>query len=231
MRIVFLSDTHLIDVVRGEPLIVPDGDVVVHCGDALMRGSYDELKLFAQRFAALPHKNKVFVPGNHDVVLEENIEAALNIDWAHCLIDRGLTIDGVKFWGSPWQPEFCNWAFNLPRGPELKRHWDMIPEGTDVLVTHTPPMGVLDRVWRHEKRYVKDKHGHIQIKWKKTREHVGCADMLLAVQRVKPKYHAFGHIHCDYGVARREDIGTTFINCALADEGYHLVHRPVVIDL
>lgn len=231
MRAVFVSDTHLIDLLRKTPLEIPDGDVLVHCGDATMRGDYEEIALFATRFAAYPHKHKIFVPGNHDCSMEgQPADVIEGIDWAHVLIDRGVTIDGIKFWGSPWQPEFCNWAFNLPRGPALKAHWDLIPADTDVLVTHSPPMGVLDRVWRVDRVFDK-KAGHIKLK--RQREHVGCADLLQAVKRVNPRVHAFGHIHCDYGVRKSHGlpVRTTFVNCALADEGYFLSHSPVVIDL
>lgn len=233
MRLVFISDTHLIDVIRGTPLHVPDGDVLVHCGDATMRGTYPEIAQFATSFAAYPHKHKVFVPGNHDwgfqTQLAERGSKGEEIDWAHCLMDRGVTIEGVKFWGSPWQPEFCNWAFNLPRGPALRAHWDKIPNDTDVLVTHSPPMGVLDRVWGYEKKWVKAK-GHVAPR--RVAEHVGCADLLLAVKRVNPRVHAFGHIHCHYGTRSGVDgLRTVFINCALADERYYLTNKPVVYDL
>lgn len=228
MRIVFVSDTHLLDVIRQTPLVIPDGDVLVHCGDATMRGNYDEIALFATRFAAHPHRHKIFVPGNHDCGFQEQLEkfgpdALGSVDWADVLIDTGVTIDGVKFWGSPWQPEFCNWAFNLPRGPALKAHWDLIPQDVDVLVTHSPPMGVLDRVWRV------GKYDHKRKAHRRYQEHVGCADMMQAVKRVKPRVHAFGHIHSDYGQCVVD--GTTFINCALADDSYHLTHAPIVIDL
>lgn len=225
MRLVFISDTHLIDAVRNTPLVVPEGDVLIHCGDATMRGTRDEMNLFAERFSDYPHKNKIFVPGNHDWdcqhVYEETPQAFLRLEWAHVLVDREVIIDGVKFYGSPWQPVFFNWAFNLPRGPALAEKWAKIPADTDVLVTHTPPIGVLDGVWRVQYKGAG--------KTRRYREHVGCADLMERVKQVKPKIHAFGHIHCDYGT---KTVGETqFVNCALADEGYHLSHDPVVIDI
>lgn len=232
MRLVFISDTHNIDIIRNTPLHVPDGDVLIHCGDATMRGGRDEVNAFAERFSDYPHKHKIFVPGNHDwdcqQVFEETPQAILRLDWAHVLIDREVTIEGVTFYGSPWQPEFCNWAFNLPRGPALAEKWAKIPTDTDVLVTHGPPMGVLDRVWRVEYKY--DKNAG-QVKPRRFREHVGCADLLARVKQVNPRVHAFGHIHCDYGTRSMTGLRTTFINCALADERYFLSHKPVVFDL
>lgn len=219
MRLVLISDTHNLNFVRGTPLDVPDGDVLVHCGDATLQGTYSEVADFATWFSKFPHKHKIFVPGNHDWAfyyackrdgtLTDGMQTMLDkIDWAHVLIDQGVTIDGVKFWGSPWQPEFMGWAFNLPRGLPLKEKWDLIPAGTDVLVTHGPPMGILDRVGR---------------------QHVGCADLLNAVHRVKPQLHAFGHVHAGYGTMYRW--GIEFVNCATADEAYFLRHKPVVVDL
>ena len=84
-------------------------------------------------------------------------------------------IDGVKFWGSPWQPAFYDWAFNVPRGRQLAEMWALIPDDTDVLITHTPPYGILDQV----------ENGEL----------VGCEDLREALLRVKPKLHVFGHIH------------------------------------
>lgn len=231
MRIVCISDTHNLHVYQRGSLAVPEGDVLVHCGDATMRGTYEEVALFATWFAAFPHKHKIFVPGNHDWIFEERLKeygehAHWDIDWADCLIDNGVTIDGVKFWGSPWQPEFCNWAFNLPRGPELKKHWDLIPADTDVLITHSPPLGILDGIRRQEWKYDK-KLDRVEPTW--ITEHVGCADMWQAVRRVKPQLHAFGHIHVGYGQVFLD--GTHYVNCAVANEKYMLAHPPIVVDL
>ena len=86
---------------------------------------------------------------------------------------------GIEVYGAPWQPEFNNWAFNLPPGPELKAKWDMIPDTTDVLITHGPPYMVLDRLLEGDL--------------------TGCQQLRDAVARVKPRLHIFGHIHEGYG--------------------------------
>lgn len=88
-----------------------------------------------------------------------------------------MTVEGLRIYGSPWQPEYGNWAFNLDRGAPLKAKWDLIPEGVDILITHGPPKGFGGQ----------------------TREgDVGCDDLLEAVNRVKPLIHVFGHIHEGY---------------------------------
>lgn len=198
---------------------VPKCDVLVHAGDATFRGNEDEVKIFAEWFLPLPGEHKIFVPGNHDWLFQYKLADALALlPGVHVLIDSAVVIDGIKFWGSPWQPWFLSWAFNLPRGAALKAHWDLIPEDTNVLVTHTPPYGVGDLVDRGE--------------------NVGCEDMLHAVRRVKPKFHIFGHIHEGYGVYRPrrartvgwEDVPTTFINASTCNGSYHPVNKPVVVD-
>jgi Icc-related predicted phosphoesterase len=255
MRIVCISDTHLAHLPPTR-IDVPDGDILVHAGDATFRGNKSELEEFAEWFGALPHKHKVFVPGNHDCGFEDDLQIALDaMPPCHILMGhahRTVEIEGLKFWGSPYQPEFCNWAFNVPRGPLLRKHWATIPDDIDVLVTHSPPMGVLDRVWRigtatagtdHQTRLYTP--GAQPKKHRRWREHVGCADMWQAVQRVRPRLHVFGHIHCDAGVlshvwpltaaeAAGEVHGrrkTTFVNAAICDDRYLPVHAPVVIDL
>jgi Icc-related predicted phosphoesterase len=111
--------------------------------------------------------------------------------------------------GSPWQPWFLDWAFNLPRGPELAAIWKKIPDDTDVLITHTPPYGILDRL-------ISGKHAE-------------CADLVHALARVKPKVHVFGHIHEAYG--RVEQDGTIYVNASVRNFRYQLVNPPIVVDL
>jgi hypothetical protein len=115
----------------------------------------------------------------------------------------------IKIWGSPWQPEFHNWAFNLPRGEKIKEKWDMIPVDTDILITHGPPMGKLDYV-----RY--------------DNVNVGCEELLLKVQEIKPKIHVFGHIHEGYGYVF--DGTTHYINAAVLNGRYEFRNRPLTID-
>ena len=100
----------------------------------------------------------------------------------------------------------------LARGDEIRRKWDLIPEDTDVLITHGPPHGILDLV-------PSDMSGNY--------EHAGCEELLLAVKRVKPKLHVFGHIHEGYGVARRAR--TTFVNACICDAAYRPINEPVII--
>src|SRR5262245_58128712 len=134
MRIVAVADTHLY---HGE-LRVPAGDLFIHAGDMCRRGDLGELERAAGWIRSLPHTHKIVVAGNHDWAFVDEPERArelLGPDVVY-LQDSEATIAGVRIWGSPWQPEFCDWAFNLPRGPALAEKWALIPRGIDVLVTH-----------------------------------------------------------------------------------------------
>ncbi|HYC56287.1 MAG TPA: metallophosphatase domain-containing protein [Candidatus Binatia bacterium] len=206
LRLVLLSDTHTMH----ELLEIPDGDVLVHAGDFCMRGSLDELEESAAFFSALPHRHKVVVAGNHDRILEADRSLGRTaFASCHYLLDSGAEIGGLRFWGSPWQPEHLSWAFNLPRGQPLRQKWDLIPDGIDVLVTHGPPMGVMDQTVRGE--------------------HVGCQDLRDAVTRIRPRLHVFGHIHEARGTVVTDE--TVFVNASNCTVRYAPIHAPVVVDV
>lgn len=202
MRLVFVADTHLYEEGLGA---LPAGDVLVHAGDLLRMGRMVELEYAAQWLHAQPHAHKVVIAGNHDWCFARTPGPARALlgDEVIYLQDSEVTIDGVRIWGSPWQPEFFGWAFNLPRGEALAAKWARIPAGVDVLVTHGPPRGYGDRV-----------HDDPQ----------GCDDLLEALDRVEPALHVFGHIHEDGGLWRR---GATTIANVTTWEG---MRAPTVLD-
>lgn len=211
MRIVFISDTHTL-VHR---LVVPDGDVLVHCGDFTGNGSLQQVADFDSWLAKQPHEHKIVIAGNHDIAFEEAPESArLLLRTPLYLQDSVARIDGVTFYGSPWTPFFNNWAFNFPqdfRAGHLaaEETWAKIPDGVDVLVTHGPPYGILDDA--------------------PSGGSVGCDELLDAVERVKPRIHSYGHIHECYGTLVRGE--TLFVNACSCDGAYRPVNAPVVVDL
>lgn len=209
-KIVCLSDTHN----RHEQIEVPGSDILIHAGDATIRGTIDEIILFNEWFAAFPHRHKIFVAGNHDWLFETSNRLARTLLDAsiHYLQDCSVEIENLKIYGSPWQPRFFDWAFNLSRGAQLAEKWKLISEETDVLITHGPPFGILDAV--RQRYYV---------------ENTGCEDLRKRVETIKPKLHVFGHIHCGYG--RAESFGVRFVNASNCDESYAPVNPPIVIDL
>jgi predicted phosphohydrolase len=206
IRLVAVADTHLF---HGD-LTIPDGDVFVHAGDLCRGGTLDELRAAAGWLAALPHAHKVVVAGNHDWALAREAAAARAIladAGVTYLEDKGAVIMGHRFWGSPWQPAFHDWAFNLPRGAPLAARWGLIPPGLDVLVTHVPPAGI----------------GDLGGEGIPGRE--GCADLMRRVDQVRPRLHLFGHIHQDGGLWQRG--GTVFANVTT----WECERAPTVIDL
>lgn len=206
MRLVCLSDTHN----RAEGIDVPAGDLLLHAGDLTGRGSLREIERAHAWLASLPHPRKVVIAGNHDFAFQDEPEAAREVmtDVTY-LEDAEVEVDGLRIWGSPWQPWFHDWAFNLPRGKAMAEVWERVSAGVDVLLTHGPPAGVLDRTV----------HG----------EPVGCADLRAALPRIRPRLCVFGHIHEGYGRLERD--GIVHVNASTCDVSYRPVNPPVVVDL
>lgn len=220
MRIVTISDTHC----QLDDITIPDGDVLIHSGDLTYRGNIQETskELFALSKHRARFKSIVLVEGNHDWLGQNNpsIMDQMCIDNGITLLrDSGTVIDGIHFYGSPWQPEFCNWAFNLPRGQALKEKWDLIPDNTQVLLTHGPPMGILDTV----ERYIAK-----EAEW--GLEHLGCTDLYNRVVQLKDlRLHSFGHLHFGYGQLKMGN--TTFVNASCCTEKYRPTNKPIVVDV
>ena len=207
MKLVFISDTHN----RHRDIKIPEGDILVHAGDVSSRGIKSEIDSFINWFQSQPHKHKIFIAGNHDFFFEKIVERNVEVKIPNVIYlnDSGCEIEGLNFWGSPVQPEFFNWAFNRKRGKEIKQHWDLIPKNTDILITHGPPYGILDKTTRNEL--------------------VGCEELVKKVIEIKPKIHAFGHIHEGYGIFKNEN--TTFINASILNEKYIYTNDPIIIEI
>ena len=221
MRITFISDTHgRHDEVTSS---LPGGDLLIHAGDISNRGRRTEIQDFIKWFSGIDnYTHKIFIAGNHDFGCQDESAAVtellrLNPGCEYLYDDLfliGKDADDydkmIKVWGSPWQPEFHNWAFNLPRqGQELKAVWDMITPDVDILITHGPPFGHLD-----------------YVAWNKL--NVGCELLRERVDYLKPKIHVFGHIHSAYGY--KFDGHTHFFNAAVLDERYQFTQKPLTID-
>jgi predicted phosphohydrolase len=206
MRIVCISDTHGLH----DQVDVPPGDILIHAGDLTRTGDLDDVVLFSDWLGQLPHRHKIVIAGNHDWAFERQPERARAL-LLGCIYleDQETTVEGLRIWGSPWQPWFFDWAFNLERGPEIRAKWDLIPEGIDLLITHGPPRGQGD--------------------WTINNEAAGCVDLLDAVARVRPRWHVFGHIHEGYGISEAD--GTTFINASICTVGYQPTNKPIVFDV
>lgn len=216
MRIVFISDTHGFHSAIG-PMFqnaLPEGDVLVHAGDLSNVGKLKEIVEFAEYTKRWKFKHKICIGGNHDFFLEKEPSLSFEIfqksGWIY-LRDVPVVIDGIKFYGSPWTPEFFDWAFMLPRGsPIMKSAWDLIHQDTDVLITHGPCYGILDKVVRD-------------------RINVGCELLLNRIREIQPKIHCFGHVHEGYGVLLSDR--TLHINASICDLNYSPSNKPIVVDI
>jgi Icc-related predicted phosphoesterase len=206
MKIVLISDTHTNHNFR-----IPEGDILIHAGDVSSRGTKAEVDAFIQWFQSQPHKYKIFIAGNHDFYFEDAAKNNEQTEFENLIYlnDSGCEINGLKFWGSPIQPTFFDWAFNRKRGAEIKKHWDLIPTDTDILITHGPPHKILDLTTNGT--------------------YSGCKELKKKVIKIQPKLHVFGHIHEGYGTTTINK--TLFVNASLLNEKYQSVHIPIVIDL
>lgn len=188
MRIIQISDTH------GKHHLLknlPEGDVIVHCGDFTEDGTEEEVLDFLNWFIDLPYRHKIFVTGNHDLCLRDADGIEDLPDKVHFLQDKGVRIDGISFFGL---------AFDHPE--------TLIPDGTDILITHEPPLAIMD-----------DIDG---TSW-------GNLPLLRRVYDIKPRFHLFGHTHGNRGMISQD--GITFSNAALLDHHMNLNYSPIVFDL
>ena len=218
MKITFISDTHNKHKQITEHL--PGGDLLIHAGDISSRGYKHEIQEFCKWFNGLENYTvKTFIAGNHDFGFEKEPEMVKEIvgsyKWIDYLQDDFLgygvdTENFVKIYGSPWQPEFHNWAFNLPKnGKELEEKWNNIPNDTDILITHGPAFGYNDRILGQY-------------------ENLGCELLTKRIKEIKPKIHVCGHIHSGRNIVFND--GTLFINASVLNEQYIYTQKPITID-
>jgi Icc-related predicted phosphoesterase len=202
---------------------LPKADVLIHAGDCTNIGLERDLRGFIYWFQNLKGFDaKIFIAGNHDWCFERK-EPWLyqlindeNLSQSDCyyLEDNFMTIEDPKFsrpikiYGTPWQPDFCNWAFNVPRD-QLYKHWEKIPLDTDILISHGPPQEI----------------GDMNLKG----ESCGCSSLRLYVEKIKPVLCISGHIHEGYSTNIIGD--TTFINASTCTRSYIPSNKPIVVDL
>jgi len=221
-KITFISDTHSKHNQITNDL--PGGDILIHAGDFMNAGYHKQEALdFFEWFDSIKnYDTKVFIAGNHDRLMENDPQWVQGILTGYKTIeylqDEELALYGdgpngdfpeenIRIYGSPWQPEFYNWAFNLPRhGDEMKIRWDSIPNNTDILITHGPPFGYLDTPGGSSLR-------------------VGCEMLRYRVDEIKPKIHVFGHIHGSAGYYFNGY--THFINASVLNERYEYTNLPL----
>ena len=218
MIITLISDTHGKHNQITQDL--PGGDLLIHAGDISSMGHQHEVQQFCKWFNNVDnYDHKIFIAGNHDWGFQNNTEKIMEIANSYKTVDyiqdETIQVNNddkmVNIYGSPWQPEFYNWAFNLPKnGPELAAKWAAIPDNTDILITHGPAFGVLDTVAG------------------KMWDNLGCQLLTNKIKTIKPKIHVCGHIHSGYGYYFDGD--THFINASVLNEEYQYANKPITID-
>lgn len=205
LRLVCLSDTHGLH----RQIAVPHGDVLILAGDLTRHGQPDELPDLNDWLGTLPHAHKLLIAGNHDFICEQELERIPQLlSNATYLCDTTIEIAGVVCFGSPWTPSGGGWAFSRSLNA-LAYRWAEIPEHTDVLITHGPPLGTLDQNARGE--------------------HLGCPALAEAVRRVRPRLHVFGHIHEAYGMSEAQGISS--VNASSCTVAYAPTNAPLVIEI
>lgn len=221
LKIIAISDTHT----KHNQVQVPEGDVLVHCGDWTNRGEESSVKSFLDWFSAQPHQHKVFIAGNHELSLEGvNRKKILKLidtytnDNLHFLENSSIVIEGLNFYGSPATPYYGGWAFNFQRGKSIAMEWEKIPDNTNVLITHGPSYGILDLVE--------------DLPFNRGRDlHQGCQDLKNRIAYLRElELHLCGHLHTDGGKSVKVN-GVTYVNAAICTESYQPTNPPVVIDL
>ena len=219
MRLTLLSDTHTRHHEITQDL--PGGDLLLHSGDLMNSGrNIEDIKSFCKWFDSLDqYTHKVFIAGNHDRMFQNDYHGAMEIVNSYknitylqdSWVEVGDDEEKVKIYGTPWQPWFYDWAFNLPRkGLGLAAKWEAIPEDTDILLTHGPAWGILDTVAGRRHDYL------------------GCELLTERLEVVKPKIHSCGHIHTGYGHEFKD--GTHFFNASVLDERYEYTQFPQTFD-
>ena len=222
MKITVISDTHTKHgLIPMEDL--PGGDLLICAGDIMNSGyNKNDILDFCTWFHSLEqYDKKIFIAGNHDRMFEnhpEGVEELLNIyldidylqDEGYDLYDLD-TDRSTKIYGSPWQPEFYSWAFNLPKNSlQLAAKWEAIPDNTDILITHGPAFGTLDTVAGRP--------------W----DNLGCELLAQRIEVIKPKIHVCGHIHSGHGYEFKN--GTHFFNASVLDEQYEYTQKPMTFN-
>lgn len=206
LRLILISDTHELH----REVDMPDGNVLIHAGDFTMFSrSLQAIEDFNGWLAELPHRYKIVVPGNHEFFLETDPARRSLLSEATVLINEAIDIGSLRIWGSP-VTRLYGGAFGLSAAADRERLYAGIPEGTDVLITHGPPYGILDMV-------------------PGTGIHAGDPELLEAVKRVRPKLHVFGHIHGARGMVQTDD--TVFVNAALLGPSGDLDGSPIVLTI
>lgn len=211
LKITAISDLH------GHYPTLEGGDILIIAGDCTANDKALAWGEFFHWFHQTTYTYKILVGGNHDNFFQNNFLQEVHeppIDESfYYLCDSGVTIEGIKFWGSPWTKKFTGMnkkceAFTLNHEYQLNRKFSLIPENVDMLITHGPAFGILDM--------------------NDIGDFCGSTTLLEAIERVNPTYHIFGHIHEQGGKKFRYKMipkDTICMNVSYLDERYKPINQ------
>jgi len=221
-KICCISDTHQ----KHEQLTLPESDILIHSGDFTNKGNYFAIRDFLSWFVKQPAKYKIFISGNHEIGLERGptkeakqdlIKSYVSVNEnLYYLENSGISIEGMNIYGSPFTPYFYDWEWNVPRGAEIAKKWEAIPDSTNILITHGPPHSILDLIdsFSNERDI-----------------HQGCEELLKKVDSLPAlKLHVFGHLHlqgCNQFILNNK----IFVNAAMCDDKHKIRSNPIVVDM
>ena len=210
IKIVIISDTHN----RHAQVPQGEGDLLLHAGDLTSGGTPAEAQLVLDWLATQKkyYKHVIFTAGNHDYFFQWENSLAEEMARERGIVylqQKEVVVEGLNIWGSPVTPNYGSMAFNADRGHNIRRIWEMIPMDVNILLTHSPPMYMHDKVQEQDGRM----------------RYSGCEDLANHVQHRKPVLHCFGHIHNQYGFTKFNDI--TFVNASVLNDDYVFAHQPI----
>lgn len=188
LKLIALSDTH-----NGHgSIVIPSCDLLIHAGDATIMGDAKELEDFIEWFSKQPAKYKIFIAGNHEKCLYYSdalrLEKLLKDNDIIYLNNSSVIFEGLKIYGSPYTPRFGQWAF-MKDISVIHEEWDLIPEDTQILVTHGPAYKLCDSTISRLER--EQSYNYLY----NTRHNVGCIALFNRLNNLEIPLHLFGHIH------------------------------------
>lgn len=212
----------------------PSGcDIAVIAGDfAPMKGwgvwhINDQVKWINKKFVPwcekYPEVEFIVIPGNHDLFAVRG-DVPTKAAWSkniHFLVDKIVEVKGLRIAGSSWIPPISGlWAFETSGEIELERKFSWIPEGLDVLITHTPPFV---EGW------------NIDVSLQTQSPHFGSVALTDTIRRAKPRMVFCGHIHTgehhEHILSHEYGTTTKVYNVSRLNEDYCIAYEPLVKEM
>jgi Icc-related predicted phosphoesterase len=221
IRIIHISDTHnnhrQIDNIE-QYIDKTKYNILIHSGDFTNYGKELEINRFFNWLKELTQFDKIFfIAGNHELTFENKpiwltntlLDLPKNIHYLEDkLFELEINNEILNIYGSPWQPRFYDWAFNVDRD-KIYQKWNNIPNQTDILITHGPPSNILD--------------------FNNFNQSCGCNSLREKINEIKPILNCFGHIHDSYGKSFVNE--TVFTNSSMVNNYEKIDRKPHIIDI